>query len=396
MDDVTRWEACSEATFVPGDPSVYNPALKHTREQLWAVKYNTQLMRHVRAHEKNISCVKGSLFVLMLPEGALVAEDMGPDCTWATWLCCGVTRSQAMFLRAVCMPDGRLNVDQNETEFTLSITLIASLCSRVEGTAGRPTGKHLTVYYTHAPAIVHEQANSNLATRFVIQEGMPSIACVLRARYQRSGPSDPSIRALTDGQSDSEEEAQAAGCTLGMNDESLMRMLHGWDDFSDAEADVDDDVSESAPCDNTASDLAELEELNVKMAAGAANRQSDEDTKRIREAVARQATTNTTISTLSPVEAETEAFLQELLLPKHVADDDNNIFEDSQQRGNCEATESAAPCASACLNPSDCDRFCKLWQASVLESCKALEHRSFTATRPLGDNSALDGIHAEG
>ncbi|CAE7337676.1 FUM7, partial [Symbiodinium sp. KB8] len=58
LDDTERWQPCTEAKMLGGDPHVYDPALAHTPEQIWAAKYNKMFMRQVRAHEKNSRCCK--------------------------------------------------------------------------------------------------------------------------------------------------------------------------------------------------------------------------------------------------------------------------------------------------------------------------------------------------
>ena len=390
LDDVTRWEACSEASFIPGDPSVYNPALKHSGDQLWAVKYNTQVMKRLRAHEKSDSCIKDSVFALLLPQGALVAEDLGDGGSWAIWLCCAVTRSQAMFIKASRMPDGKVIVDQSETEFVLSVDLLASQYSRVQEAAAGSSSKRLTVY-TQALRILHDPANPDQATHFALQEETPSVVCVLRDRYQRSTQSHIStpVAAVTDNASESDDEAEQnqVGGTLGMNPDSLMRMLHGMDDFSDVEGDIlDDNMSDAATGDVT-QDLLELEELNVRMAAGVANQQSDSDSQRIRDTVARNTSaSDAAMSTLSPVEEETEAFLQELLLQKiHTTGD---ILQEDTQPMTQDIPKGLDKPECASVIPAEFNRFHHHWQSSFLESCQALEYRAATATRTIGENSA--------
>ena len=108
LDDTERWQPCTEAKMLGGDPHVYDPALAHTPEQIWAAKYNKMFMRQVRAHEKNSRLSRDTVFALLLPPAQ---QQLSPADVWIV-IC--VTRSQAMMLQASRSHDGTFRLDGKE------------------------------------------------------------------------------------------------------------------------------------------------------------------------------------------------------------------------------------------------------------------------------------------
>ena len=125
-----------------------------------------------------------------------------------------------------------------------------------------------------------------------------------------------------------------------MSKDEQMKMITGWDD----ELSNDDECAsgnDGGACSDVGSDdehMCELESLNVKTAISAADQQSEADFEGCTDRIAEDCDCfkGTTFSTLSPVEAETEAYLQEILL--------------SRQHMHAEQGDTPMPAASASSN----------------------------------------------
>ena len=371
LADDTRWDTCCEAPLKPADPAIYNPGMQPTPEHSWALKYNAAFMKMVRAHNK----YQPDTWIALLVPRALgsdgdtvtpgpAAGHSGPvdEAEFETWLCCGITRSQAMLFR--------YQSGGNKPSFMLSAQLIASLHSRVA------EKRHRNFLYTQ------EVSMPGAAPAGSVQE-----LCRLRARYERAERVDLLLEdhdSCDDDLNDTDilEEvplSQDQG-THRLDNEQLMRLLQGLDDFGD-DANDEDDVD----------DMAELEHLNVKIAATAADMNIAGVENKV-EGRHDELLTAEASSVLAPVDQETEAFLQELFV--------NGLGQDSAEKGEGEVHSlSSRPdvgndqgdqaSSGAAIQPHDADveTFWQKWLAAMQMTCEALQHRERESSRPLGDNS---------
>ena len=405
LKDTTRWDTCCDGDLPAGDPAVYNPASRTSAELKWALKYNKQLMKRLRAHDKDKLRLKGSLLSLLLPGPAALGnaghghgDNPAAD---EVWICCAITRSQAMMLKGRRTEGGNISLDSSEHAFMLSAALIASMYKHVESVSSTRT--HLKLHTQVFTAAACEPG------RLLAQQGEPSLLCELRGRYKRADASRDAAGILADGdredeelsgEEEDEEEDQQVGDLQNISKDEQMKMIMGWDD----ELSNDDECAsgnDGGACSDVGSDdehMCELESLNVKMAISAADQQSEADFEGCTDRIAEDCDCfkGTTFSTLSPVEAETEAYLQEILL--------------SRQHMHAEQGDTPMPAASASSNTvaqghdydsfrpdfkpaaSAVDDFRSTWRKCFRDACTALEYMRDNSGRQLGDNGTLDAV----
>ncbi|CAE7832163.1 unnamed protein product [Symbiodinium sp. CCMP2592] len=374
LADEARWHTCGESRLTPADPAVYNPAARPTPEHSWALKYNATFMKAVRAHNKDHS----DTWIALLVPTSLCCDhqpaDEADEAEFERWICCGVTRSQAMLFRQE--PGGATS------SFMLSAQLIAKLHSRVA------EKRHHNILY------IQEVSMPGAVAAGAVQE-----LCRLRARYQRAERTDPLDDQDSGGDGDDrdpdgiDDDADMLGDDVDENmpgsqgqetnrldNEQLMRLLLGLDDFGD-EGNDEDDVD----------DMAELEGLNVKIAATAADMKLPGMGTKVEgrhdELLAAEAS-----SVLAPVDQETEAFLQELFVNGL---GQTSINEDEVHSSSLRpdvVTDQGDQASGAATQPrtvddDDAKSFWQKWQAAMRMTCEALQHRDRECTRPLGDNS---------
>ena len=409
LDDTERWQQCSEAKMVAGDPHVYDPAVAHTPAQIWAAKYNTLFMRQVRAHEKHSSLSRDTVFALLLPP----AQQLLPD----VWIVICVTRSQAMMLQASRAHDGTFSLGDKETNFMFSTSLIASLSERVAD-AAESRGSALKLH-SQVLQVLETDPSESSTVSFQLQ-GEPKQVAQLRARYQRNTAEkseqpfaveddDIQLEELDDGEHDGEYENDESDVSVSAGDaeadnEALMRSLHGWDDGDSGDNECDEH-GEADCCSNDGididddqdDDVAKLDDLNIKLLAAATGQQSEAEAAQLNAKVEHVAGASVTSCTLSPVDAETEAILQEFLLSAHhmhehpAARPSNNSCASfsAAESGNPQQRLGTASSSSAFSNQSVV-RFCESWKLASEASVAALTHRHENSSRSLGDNRHLD------
>ena len=399
--DSERWQACQEVPLVRGDPAVYNPELVPKPAHLWAMKYNTQFMRQVKAHQKDPGRSRDSMLALVIPAvGYCTASEC--DSRLDMWVVCGVTRSQAMLLKVCHLQGdgGTVSIDTSSS-FEFSVELIASTYSRVETDAKARKMQRLTIY-SQVLRVMDSRPNTNAVGTCLKLEGDPVPVCELRARYQRKeGACEAAL--LNDG-SDSDDEGNAGGVNP-MDNEDMMRMLHGLDDLPEASG--DDKANEDASDDASEADdedmrglrgLSQLDDLNIKLAATAVNQQSAADSEHLHARVAGRVSLASDVSPLCPVDEETEAILQEVLLSSEqtlstVAQSQNRS--DTQAHGTESSHASADVKMQGCTSAgpasamADLDMFCEGWKKAARASCNALVFRDKSSSRSLGDGSSL-------
>ncbi|CAE7460196.1 unnamed protein product [Symbiodinium sp. CCMP2592] len=383
LRDTSRWETCRDGNLHAGDPTIYNPALQTTAKHKWAMKYNSQLMKRLRAHDKDRLRLKDSVLSLVLPGPAsqVDAED-GDNPASEVWICCGVTRSQTMML----------NLDSGK--FMLSVALIASLYNHVES-----AGKNIKLK-------LHTQVLKP-SGGMLRQRNEASLLCELRGRYKREAVSRDAAGVLADGDGEEEdmsgeddEEVRQVGDLQNMSKDDEFKMLMGWED------ELSNDDCEPGNVDDTCLDvcsedehMSEVESLNVKMAISAANQQPEADFEACTDRIAEDCDClkSTSFSTLSPVEAETEAYLQEILLSRH--------HMHAEQGDDAPVPTSSAPPKDAVSDrrhdsfrplfkpaASAVDDFRAAWRQCFQDACKALQHMHENSKRQPGDNGSLDAI----
>ena len=380
LKDTSRWETCRDGNLYAGDPTIYNPAWQTTAEHKWAMKYNSQLMKRVRTHDKDRLRLKDSVLSLLIPGPAAQVDADNPASE--LWICCGVTRSQTMML----------NTDSGT--FMLSVALIASLYKQVESAE-----KHIKLK-------LHTQVMKP-SGGVLRRHGEASLLCQLRGRYKRDAVSRDETGVLADGDGEEEdmggendEEVRQVDDLQNMSKDDELRMLMGWED------DLSNDDCEPGNDDNACSDvgsedehMCELESLNVKMAISAANQQSEADFEGCTDRIAEDCDClkGTLFSTLSPVEAETEAYLQEVLLSRH-------HMHAEQGDGAPLPTASVPPKDTVSIGHHDSfrplfkpaasavDDFRATWRHCFQDACKALQHMHENSKRQPGDNGSLDAI----
>ena len=384
LQDETRWQACRETALTPPDPAVYSPEAKPTPALKWSLKYNTALMKVVRAHGKQAS--DNTLVALLLPKSDFggSAQGAGGHCGGAivaanefdTWVACAVTRSQAMLLK---VGGGDRDCASN---FLLSAHVIASMYDRVTEAAKK--------------SIKLKLFTQSVLTQSWTPVDAPKELCQLRARYQRQdrahaledkGQADAQDDARVGQLDDEEEDAEPPDDQEDHEDpstldnEQLMRLLHGLDDVPEGENDESDD------------DVTALDDLNVQIAAAGANMKINGVDERVAERHAQMLLKDAS-GTMAPVEQETEAFLQELFVngiasagPETSGQQDNAT---DKSREKAQAAATAAPCARAPrVSARELEALWSGWQTALQEVCAALEHRSIHARRPLGDSRRL-------
>lgn len=411
LEDTERWQSCSEAKMVGGDPHVYDPAIAHTPEQIWAAKYNKMFMRQVRAHEKDSRLSRDTVFALLLPPAQ---QHLPPD----VWVVICVTRSQAMMLKAFRSRDGTFSLDGKEHKFVFSTSLIASLSERVADAAKSraDTRSRLNLHSQVLQAL--ETESSHAATVSFQLQGEPKQVAELRARYQRKTAeeseqplavedSDIQYEELDDGDGDDDEDYEddlpAGDASPEADNEALMRALHGWDDGDSGDDKCDEgggtDCCSDGDIDDDQDDVAELDDLNIKLLAAATSQQSEAEAAQLNAKVEHVAGASVTSCTLSPVDAETEAVLQEFLLSAHhmhehpAAQPSSNPSASSSDS----APVSAGPkqrlgTASSAFSKQSAARFCESWKLASEDSVAALTHRHKNSSRALGDNRHLDAM----
>ena len=285
-----------------------------------------------------------------------------------------------------------LNTDSGT--FMLSVALIASLYKQVESAE-----KHIKLK-------LHTQVMKP-SGGVLRRHGEASLLCQLRGRYKRDAVSRDETGVLADGDGEEEdmggendEEVRQVDDLQNMSKDDELRMLMGWED------DLSNDDCEPGNDDNACSDvgsedehMCELESLNVKMAISAANQQSEADFEGCTDRIAEDCDClkGTLFSTLSPVEAETEAYLQEVLLSRH-------HMHAEQGDGAPLPTASVPPKDTVSIGHHDSfrplfkpaasavDDFRATWRHCFQDACKALQHMHENSKRQPGDNGSLDAI----
>ena len=409
LDDTERWQPCTEAKMVGGDPHVYDPALAHTPEQIWAAKYNKMFMRQVRAHEKNSRLSRDTVFALLLPPAQ---QHLPPD----VWIVICVTRSQAMMLQASRSRDrdGTFSLDGKEHDFVFSTSLLASLSERVAEAAKSDTRSRLKLHSQVLQVLEPESLQS--ATVSFQLHGEPKPVAELRARYARKTAeeepehpledNDSQLEELDDGDDDEEgeDDLPAGDASPEADNEALMRALHGWDDGDSGDDKCDEgggtDCCSDVDIDDDQDDVAELDDLNIKLLAAATSQQSEAEAAQLNAKVEHVAEASATSCALSPVDAETEALLQEFLLsaqhmhehtaaqpssdPSASSSDPAPVSADPQQRLGTVSSFAVSKRSSA--------RFCESWKLASADSVAALIHRHENSSRSLGDDRHLDAM----
>ena len=423
LADTSRWEACREASMVPGDPFEYNPSLKTTPEQLWAVKYNTLFMKRVREHEKHKQQAKDFMVALGVPDHVPTALH-ATDSVYKVWVCCAVSRSQAMMLPATLSENGELFIGCKESSFNMSVDLIASTHEKVEA-AAKAKSQRLKMY-TQLLRIAGK-CDSDTDKIFLNEEGEKRHLCDLRARYQRNNApaaeanaqrdvEGDHARAVADEHVSSDEDDDVTGGGIeDANNAKMAKFIMGWDDLSGGEddceataADVDCDEHEEVEFGSVDDDnamISELDALNLKLAASAAEAAQTDSTSNfesVADKVAKRCTSSRTrASTLSPVDEETEAFLQDILLDEHHMHSNEHTASSAARQPACSSNESKQTSAGAASasgvavheTPSSVrDTFLAAWKDSVAKSCAALVHRHEYSDKMVGENSYLDQI----
>lgn len=404
LRDTTRWDTCCDANLPAGDPAIYNPALRPSAEHKWAMKYNSHLMKRLRAHDKDKLRLKGSVLSLLLPGPAAqgnAGHGHNPAAAAAdeVWICCAITRSQAMMMKGRLIEGGKISLDSSEQAFMLSAALIASTYKQVESVSS--TGARLKL---HTQVFKAAACESGMV---LAQQGEPSLLCELRGRYKRADASTDAAGILADGASEDEElsgeeeEYQQVGDLQNISKDEQMKMIMGWDDELSNDDDCDSG-NDGGGCTDVGSDdehMGELESLNVKIAISAADQQSEADFEGCTDRIAEDCDCfkGSTFSTLSPVEAETEAYLQEILLSRqHMHDEqgDDTPVPAARVPPNKAAHEHRHDSFMPEFKPtaSAVDDFRRTWRNCFRDACTALEYMRDNSGRQLGDNGSLNAV----
>ena len=411
LEDTTRWETCRESRMVPGDPFVYNPSLRSTPEQLWAMKYNTQFMKRVRAHEKNNTHAKNcmlALHVLQVPNTP-EPEDVNRPEEPEVWVCCAVSRSQAMLLQCLPAENNGLRMAGSETSFMMSVAVIASKYQQVEA-AAKKKNSHVRIC---TQALQIAGANDPNSSELILRAADEmSFLCRLRARYQRTTESsvaavskDAARPAADDPELSGDDADDAEEPEIGnidnIDNDAMMRLLMGWDDVTDDDEtaceprDEQNECMEDDEADEDKDVISSLDKLNLKLAiaAAASDGQSADELQILNDKVVdRCASADASrVSMLSPVEETTEAYLQEILLSNRRmrAGEQSTGSVASMPADSASNKQAASDKRVQNASSKVKDKFCSAWKASAMQSCKALAYRRECSGKALGDNSHM-------
>ena len=270
--------------------------------------------------------------------------------------------------------------------FSLSVSVIAFLYKEVEDAFQRQDGKlklHTQVLTVKDVSARASHPNSGTCLCLVALDE-PKAICQLRARYQRKKQDQPS--ALKDRAADSSSENdggvdEEASSGNAVSNERMMRLLNGWDDLSD---DSNGELSPSAAHNYEGETTCEID-AGREVDDSANQEKPGHELENLRCRVAdRRDSLGTTTSVLNPVEQETEALLQELLLnrssePAHP----NETHHDAYAAG----AESVDPNldVDTVINDDEKDAACLNYSKKFVAACAALKHRDETSSRSIGD-----------
>ena len=281
--------------------------------------------------------------------------------------------------------------------FSLSVSVIAFLYKEVEDAKKRQDGKlklHTQVLTVKDVSVPASHPNSGTCLCLVALDE-PKAICQLRARYQRKKQDQPS--ALKDRAADSSSENdggvdEEASSGNAVSNEHMMRLLNGWDDLSD---DSNGELSPSAAhnyegettCEIDAGrEVDAMDELNLRIAANSANQEKPgHELENLCCRVAdRRDSLGATTSVLNPVEQETEAFLQELLLNKSSEPAHPNETHHDAYAAGAESVDPNLD-VDTVINDDEKDAACLNYSKKFVAACAALKHRDETSSRSIDD-----------
>ena len=426
LTDEHRYKApksSSTAMTLPqADPLRFDPIRSTSVESsTWAFKYHSKFIKMHKQHWKAKNHPPNQLLALLVPTSATPS-------TFACYVGCALAHSQAVMTKLNLLGSGSGNYvlsdlcHEDVLLFEKSLDIIASLHHLVE--ARKKEQKTNLKLYTQLMEMQQADGQSNQSCIFA-SKGRKKMLCELRAKYVRNPRTSASTTARVLDTAESEMPALASdeqmptqpldslelddedcvsedgGCEEGhvqaeqreQRDQNIMRLLFDVDG-----SDTDSDTS-SLP-EGEQAELDELVSLNESMAATCANQCAGKGDKTVitvaNKVQDRRDSSNfvDSIGSLSDIEQQQEALLQEVLSGSSLLDVDNDVDAKGAetQAGKddaIEVNESMMSHFAQNVAPTMEEAFLNQWACAIKQAIEALVFRHQNRNQNVGSDLSL-------